>query len=100
MGIQISAVLIYGCYYSELPEEVLDEVNEMLDDGRLDYASPYYDSSKSEWIVGFELPAYGHSLSEIGSSIAKLKENNRHCLWFENDERFPFMTLWAVPHVY
>lgn len=100
MGIDVSAKLIYGFMYSELPEEVLEQVDELLDNYEVEYASPYYDSSKSEWIVGFELPAYGHNLSEIGNSIAKLKENNRHCLWFENDERFPFMTLWAVPHVY
>ena len=55
MGIQISAALIYGCYYSELPEEVLDEVNEMLDDGRLDYASPTYDAPRNEWVVGVEV---------------------------------------------
>lgn len=30
MGIDISAELIYGCNYSDLPEEILEEVNEML----------------------------------------------------------------------
>lgn len=52
MGIDIGAKLIYGCYYSDLPEEILEEVNEMLDNGDLDYASPYYDAPRDEWIVG------------------------------------------------
>ena len=36
MGIDIGAKLIYGCNYSDLPEEILEEVDEMLDDGDLD----------------------------------------------------------------
>ena len=52
MGIEISAKLIYGLPYSDLPEEILEEVDEMLDDGSLDYASPYYNAPRHEWIVG------------------------------------------------
>ena len=48
MGIDISAKLIYGLPYEDIPEEILDEVNEMLDDGELDYASPYYDSPRGD----------------------------------------------------
>ena len=55
MGIDISAKLIYGLPYSDLPEEILDEVDEMLDDGELEYASPYYDAPRDEWIVGVEI---------------------------------------------
>ena len=47
MGIDISAKLIYGCNYSYLPKDILDEVDEMLDDGILEYASPYYDAPLS-----------------------------------------------------
>ena len=36
MGVDIDAKLIYGTPYSDLPEEILEEVNEMLDDGSLD----------------------------------------------------------------
>ena len=50
MGIDIGAKLIYGLPYSDLPEEVLEEVDEMLDNGDLDYASPYYDAPRGEWI--------------------------------------------------
>ena len=52
MSIDISAKLLYGTPYSDLPEEILEEVDEMLDNGELDYASPYYDAPRSEWIVG------------------------------------------------
>ena len=30
MGVNIEAKLIYGTPYSDLPEEILEEVNEML----------------------------------------------------------------------
>ena len=46
MGIDIGAKLIYGLPYSDLPVEILDEVNDMLDMGDLDYASPYYDAPR------------------------------------------------------
>ena len=55
MGIDISAKLIYGLPYSDLPEEIREEVNEMLDMGDLDYASPYYDAPRNEWIVGVDM---------------------------------------------
>ena len=62
MGIGISAKLIYGTPYSDLPEDILEEVNEMLDNGELEYASPYYDAPREEWIVGVEIRAWkkGH----------------------------------------
>ena len=37
MGIHISAKLIYGLNYSDIPEEIIEDVNEMLDNGELDY---------------------------------------------------------------
>lgn len=74
MGIDIDAKLIYGCNYSDLPEEILEEVNEMLDNGELDYASPYYDAPRNEWIVGVEVYCYETSyvdlIHEITSDIA------------------------------
>ena len=48
MGIHIRAKLIYGLPYSDLPEEILEDVNEMLDNGELEYASPYYDAPREE----------------------------------------------------
>lgn len=69
MGMQIRARLIYGCYYSELPEEILDEVNEILDSGELEYASPYYDSSRSDWIVGVRIGVNGKTCGDAGYQV-------------------------------
>ena len=65
MGIDIEAKLIYGIPYSDLPEEILEEVDEMLDDGTLEYASPYYDAPRDEWIVGVEVSCNGLDVWEI-----------------------------------
>ena len=65
MGIDISAKLLYGLPYSDLPEEILDEVNEMLDDGELEYASPYYDAPRDEWIVGVNFPCWNKGLVDL-----------------------------------
>ena len=71
MGIDIEAKLIYGLPYADLPEEILDEVNEMLDNGEIDYASPTYDSPRDEWIVGVEVSCEGASSSEMGFLISE-----------------------------
>ena len=78
MGIDISAKLLYGVPYSDLPEEILEEVNEMLDVGGLDYASPYYDASRDEWIVGVECELWGDDLqnAEREIHIASMKLPN------------------------
>lgn len=74
MGIDIGAKLIYGLPYSDLPEEILKRVDNMLDVGDLDYASPYYDAPRDEWIVGVEVDCYETSyvdlIHEITSDIA------------------------------
>ncbi len=82
MGIDIDAKLIYGCNYSDLPEEILEEVNEMLDNGELDYASPYYDAPRDEWIVGVECDLWGDTLqnaerelSVVAGSIPEIIRN-------------------------
>ena len=75
MGIDISAKLIYGLPYSDLPEDILEEVNEMLDNGELDYASPYYDAPRDEWIVGVECELWGDNPSDAAREmhIASMK---------------------------
>ena len=69
MGIQTRAKLLYGCYYADLPEEILDEVNDMLDGGEIEYASPYYDSPRDEWIVGVEVNCEGLDSESIGYAV-------------------------------
>ena len=78
MGIHIRAKLIYGLPYSDLPEEVLEEANEMLDDGELEYASPYYDAPRDRWIVGVECELWGDNLSDAAREmhIASMKLYN------------------------
>lgn len=69
MGIDISSKLIYGLNYSDLPEEILEAVDEMLDDGTLEYAIPYYDAPRDEWIVGVEVSCEGLGAEGISYSV-------------------------------
>lgn len=79
MGIDISAKLIYGLPYNELVKELdedrIEEVEEMFDYGEVDYASPFYDSPREEWIVGYEIFKHKVFYDEIDKLIesAKLK---------------------------
>lgn len=100
MGIDIDAKLIYGIPYSELPDEILDEVDEMLDNGDLDYASPYYDAARDECIVGVEVECYGHAPSEIYDQCKLLEEEHEGFKFLNENPDLPCMTLWAVPDVY
>ena len=72
MGIDISAKLIYGLPYSDIPEEMLEEVDEMLDNGELEYASPYYDAPRDEWIVGVEIAAWKKGHYDLGYEISQI----------------------------
>ena len=96
MGIDISAKLIYGCHYSDLPEEILDEVNEMLDNGELEYASPYYDAPRDEWIVGVEIRAFGKSHYDLSCSIAQIDYEIPDILVREDIE----LLVYVTPHVW
>ena len=83
MGISIDAKLIYGLPYSYLPEEILEEVDEMLDDGTLEYAIPYYDSPRDGWIVGVGCELWGDDLQnaerEINIASMKLPNLLKNC---------------------
>lgn len=74
MGIDIEAKLIYGCNYADLPEDILDDVDEMLDDASLDYAIPYYDAPRDEWIVGVSINANGENHFSLGYEISQIDE--------------------------
>ena len=83
MGIDISAKLLYGLPYDDIPEDILDEVNELLDNGELDYASPYYDAPRDRWIVGVECDLWGDTLqnaerelSVVAGSIPEIIRNS------------------------
>lgn len=56
MGIDYSAKFIYGTDYDSLVEALgEDELNEMIDNGELETASPYYDSPVSDRFIGIEM---------------------------------------------
>ena len=94
MGTEISAKLIYGLPYSDLPEEILEEVNEMLDNGELDYASPYYDAPRDEWIVGVEIDCYGHEPEDIESLMGNIKLQE-----LPQSMRLLDLRVYVTPHV-
>ena len=59
MGMDISAKLLYGMSYAtlvdRLSEEQIEKLDEDLDYGDIEYASPYYDANRETWFVGIEL---------------------------------------------
>lgn len=71
MGISMRAKLLFGVPYEELAE--LENIDEMLDDGELDYASPYYDSDRSDWVVGVELSREYPGEAEVVEAIRKAR---------------------------
>lgn len=72
MSIDIDAMLIFGAPYRELQD--LENLNELLDSGELDYASPYYDSPRDTWIVGIELASEAADESELTADIREARE--------------------------
>ena len=92
----ISAKLIYGCNYSDLPEEILEEVNEMLDMGDLDYASPYYDSPREEWIVGVEIRAWKKGHYDLGYEISQIDDEIPEILVSDDID----LSVYVTPNVY
>ena len=62
MGMDISAKLLYGMNYRELCDNIDSELKEQLDEdldyGDIEYASPYYDSDRESWFVGYDLVDY------------------------------------------
>ena len=96
MGIDISAKLIYGLPYADLPEEILEEVNEMLDNGELEYASPYYDAPRDEWIVGVEISAWKKGHYDLGYAISQIDDEILEILVSDDID----LSVYVTPHVY
>lgn len=59
MGTDISSKLLYGMNYNDLVKNLTEDQVELLDEdleyGDIEYASPYYDSSREQWFVGVEI---------------------------------------------
>ena len=70
MGMSIDSKLLYGLRYKDLvdklSEDQIEELQEALDYGEVDYASPYYDSLRDRWIVGYEI-SDGFTLETLDS---------------------------------
>ena len=97
MGIDISAKLIYGTPYSDLPEEILEEVDEMLDNGELEYAIPYYDAPRDEWIVGVGIEGYVVDIVELNNHMeADVYRKIPECF----GDYDLVLGLYVTPHVY
>lgn len=96
MGMDISAKLIYGLPYKDIPEDILDEVDEMLDDGELDYASPYYDAPRGDWIVGVEIPVWADQNSDLGHKISYIEDEVPEILDRDDIE----LLVYVTPDVY
>ena len=55
MSIDIEAKMIYGLRYADVPEEMRDDIDTLLEYGDIEYASPWYDSVREYWIIGVEI---------------------------------------------
>lgn len=75
MGMDVSAKMIYGLHYDDVPEYIIEQVDEDLDNGILDYVSPGYDSPKDEWIIGVEVDVWNSSTTEVADSMAQAISN-------------------------
>lgn len=101
MGMSISAKLIYGLEFSDVPEDLLEEVEEALDNGELDYASPYYDAPMEYWTVGVEVNIDGFPLHEIESVIANtLYPGDDFPECFKEMNRRGLLGAYVCPDVY
>lgn len=99
MGMSISAKLLYGMRYSDLvdklSEEQIEQLDEDLEYGDIESASPFYDSDKEFWFVGYELVQYFDNF-EVGIFMKSLEDAEHKFL-----ERFGATgTVRAVPNVY
>lgn len=95
MGIDISAKLMVGLQYSDLIEDMsiddIETLDEDLDCGEVDYASPYYDCPRKYCIVGYEVNCTDPD--KIGSAINALTKQFK-LKYNKNPE------VQAVAHVY
>lgn len=94
MGIQVGAKLIYGIKYKDLAEEDLEEVDALLDSGVLDYASPFYDAPRGDWIIGCEVFVYDQTEDGLKYLISDCSDDVHEILY--NNYTLGF---YVTPHV-
>lgn len=91
MGMDIAARLIFGAPYPELVH--LENLLELIDGDKIDYASPYYDSSPRNWIVGVNLPSWMVDETDLMAAYSAAKAEFERLTGY-NDGR-----LIVSPHV-
>lgn len=74
MSTEYCAVMIIGRPYSELKEKLSEEemerLDEMLDMGEIEYASPFFDAERDYWVVGVVAGHSGdYSFSELSEKV-------------------------------
>lgn len=99
MGMSVRAKLMYGMVYSELTdvlsEDKIEQLDEDLEYGEVESASPYYDAEKELWFVGYELPQ-DFDFEGMRIFVESLEEVED--MWVE---RFGvYGTVRSVKHVY
>lgn len=99
MSVDYEANMIYGARYIDIvqsmSEEEIDELNEALDYGELDYASTYYDAPRDRWIVGYAL-SDGFSYVDRHGFLLELEDAEK-----KFKERFGFVgCVYSVLDVY
>lgn len=99
MGVYYEAKMIYGARYIDIVEslnqEEVNELNEQLDGGEIDYSSPYYDAPRDRWIVGYEL-SDGFSYVDRHGFLLELSDAEK-----KFKERFGFIgCVYSTLHVY
>lgn len=81
MGMDISSKLLYGMKYRDLYDNVGEDAQEQLDEdldyGEIEYASPYYDADQDTWFVGYEL-VQDFDLNGVRIFLDSLEEAEKH----------------------
>lgn len=54
MSTSYSAAFVYGLPY-ELAESLIDNIDDLIDEGEIEIFAPYYDASRRESLVGVEI---------------------------------------------
>ena len=99
MSIDYDAKIIYGARYIDivgaLSQEEVDELDEQLNYGEIDYASPYYDAPRDRRIVGYEL-SDGFSYLDRHGFLLELEDAEK-----KFKEKFGFVgCVYSTLHVY
>ena len=81
MGMSIDSKLLYGMNYRELYENISEDAQGQLDEdlnyGDIEYASPYYDADRDTWFVGYDL-VDDFDLKGVGVFLDSLEEAEKY----------------------